>query len=119
MLGIQQALQALVQSQRAPATVPTVALPRSSKPVRDELVQRATPNTDHLSAARRPMSVDVYRTIFVTKAEVAALVRQEKERMSFVATCLSLKPPHPTSIAMKQYPVGYTMPNFQKFDGRK
>lgn len=74
---------------------------------------------DHLSAARQPMNAHEDRTIFVTKAEVAALVRQEKEKVSLIVTCLSLKPQYPTSIAMKPYLAGYTMPNFQKFDGEK
>lgn len=50
---------------------------------------------------------------------MVALVRQEKEKMSSAATCLSLRPPYLASIAMKPYPVGYTMPNFQRFNGLK
>lgn len=50
---------------------------------------------------------------------MAALVRQEKEKMSSVATCHNIRPPYLTSIAMKPYLVGYTVPNFQRFDSRK
>lgn len=50
---------------------------------------------------------------------MAALVRQEKEKVFSVTTCLSLRPPYPISIATKPYPVGYAVPNFQKFDGRR
>lgn len=46
---------------------------------------------DYLLAARRSISVDEDRTIFVTKAEIAALVRQEKKNVSSAVTCLSLK----------------------------
>lgn len=65
------------------------------------------------------MSADEDWTNFVTKAEVTGLVRQQKENVSSVATCLSLKPPYHSSIAMKAYPTGYTVPNFQRFDDRK
>lgn len=118
MFGIQHALQALAQSQKTPITVPTTAVLQFPEPVREELAQRATPNTDHFSAARQP-STDEDRTIFVTKAEVAALVRQEKEKVSSTTTCLSLRPPYPASIATKPYLVGYIVPNLEKFDGRR
>lgn len=102
-----------------PPAVPTTAVPQSHEPVREELAQRATANTDHLSVARRPMCTDEDRTIFVTKAEVAALVCQEKEKMSLAVTCLSLKPPYPASIATKPYSVGYAVLNFHRFESRK
>lgn len=34
-------------------------------------------------------------TIFVTRAEVEALVRREKEKASLATTCLSLRPLYP------------------------
>lgn len=111
-------MQALVRSQKTPVAVPTTAVPRSPEPARKELAQRATPNTDNFFVARQP-DTDEDRTIFVTKAEVAALVHQEKEKMSLAATCLSQRPPYPTSIATKPYPVGYMVSNFQKFNGRR
>lgn len=33
-----------------------------------------------------------------------------------LVVCLSLRPPCSASIAAKPYPVGHTVPNFQKFD---
>lgn len=83
------------------------------------MAQRTTLNTDNLSAAQRPITTIEDQTIFVTKAEVVALVQQDKGRVSSATTCLSLRPPYPASIAAKPYPVGYTLLNFQKFDGQK
>lgn len=68
-------------------------------------------------AARRLVSATEEQTIFVTKAKVATLVRQEKEKVSSVTRCLSLKLPYLASVVTKPYPMGYTVPNFQKFDG--
>lgn len=113
LLGIQQALQALVQSQKAPTAVPAATVHHSPGPVREDLAQGATSNTDHFSAAQRPVSVDEDRTAFVTKAEVAALVRQEKERMSSTVACLNLRPPYPASITMKLYPVRSQLPEIR------
>lgn len=39
--------------------------------------------------------------------------------MSSTVAGLNLRPPYPASITMKPYPAGYTVPNFQKFDGQK
>lgn len=93
------------------APVPLVA-----EPVCEELAQGATRNTDNLSVSRRRASIAEEYTVFVTKADVEALVRREKERNSSAGTYLSLRPLYPASIAAKPYPVGYTVPNFQKFD---
>lgn len=90
-----------------------------AKHVHEELAQRATPNADKLSVARRLISAAKEHTIFVTKAKVQALVQQEKEEVSCITRYLSLMPPYPASTAAKPYPVGYTVPNFHKFDGRK
>lgn len=47
-------------------------------------------------------------TIFVTRAELEAMIRQEKEKASSTVACLSLKPPYPASIVVTPYPVWYT-----------
>lgn len=119
LLGIQQALQALVQNQKTPTAFPAATVHHSPEPVGEDLAQGATANTDHFSVAQRPVSVDEDRTAFVTKVEVAALVCQEKEKISSTVAGLNLRPLFPVSITMKPYPAGYTVPNFQKFDGRK
>lgn len=63
--------------------------------------------------------MDENRTAFVTKAEVATLVRQERDRMSSATTCISLEPPYQACITMKLYLVEYTVPNVQKFDDQR
>lgn len=65
------------------------------------------------------MSTDKDQTIFITKAEVVALFREEKEKIFSAATCLSLRLSYPASIAMKPYQVEYIVSNFQRFDGQR
>lgn len=57
-------------------------------------------------------------TIFVKRAEVEALVRH-KGRVSWLAACLSLKSPHPTTMVAKLYLNEYIVSNFKKFDLQK
>lgn len=58
---IQMTIQTLVQNQKTPtssATPTTVPIPQSVEPIGVELAQGTTPNTNHLSVARRYVSVD-------------------------------------------------------------
>lgn len=52
LMGIQQALQALVQNQKTPTPTSTstaAPIPQSVEAIREELAQGATPNIDLLS----------------------------------------------------------------------
>lgn len=80
---------------------------------------RIAPNADNLSAKGQPVSVAEEPMVFVTRAEVEALVQREKERASSTAACLSFRPLYPTSIASISYHVGYTVQTFQKLYERK
>lgn len=66
----------------APAPAPIASpLPPIVEPILEELAQEVTPNADNLSAARRPVNTAEELTIFVTRVEVEALVRREKEKV--------------------------------------
>lgn len=85
-MGIQHAIQALVQNQKTPtpfATSLAAPIPQFLEPIREELAQGAIPNTNHLSAARGPISAYGEQIIFITKAEVVSLVRQKKKRVLY------------------------------------
>lgn len=62
------------------------------EPVCEELTQWVTPNADNLTATARPIRTTEEPTIFVTRAKVEALVRQEKERTSSATAYLTLRP---------------------------
>lgn len=55
----------------------------------------------------------------MTKSEVKTMLKKEKEKASTSIISLNLKPPYPTGIATKPYPITYVAPQFQKFDGRR
>lgn len=57
--------------------------------------------------------------IFVTRAEVEALLRHEKERVSLTATCLNVKPPYLPVTVAKPHTSRYRVPNFHMFDCHK
>lgn len=85
-MSIQKVLQWLVQNQLSPVLV-LAAPPSIVESICEELAQVVTQNADNLSAAWRPVSVVENPTIFVTQAEVEALVKREKE--GFVRNYLS------------------------------
>lgn len=121
-MSIHQSLQLIVQNQAALVPVSTdvaAPVPPIAEPVHEELAQGATQNAADLWVARHPASTAKEDTIFVKKAEVEALVQREKEKVSSAATYLSLTLPYVDSIAIKPYPMGYTLPIFQKFDSQK
>lgn len=68
-------------------------MPSVAEPIREELAQGATSNTNNLLAKEHK--------IFVTKAEVEALVRHEKKKVFSTAMFLILKQPYPASIIAK------------------
>lgn len=77
LMLIYQALQLLLQNQATPTPAPSsvaASLPPIVEPIRKELPQGVTLNADNLSAAQRFVCIAEERTIFVTKAELEALV---------------------------------------------
>lgn len=94
LLAIQQALQQLASNQEN--QVPVVApAPPVVEPILDELVQGVTlTNADNLSTTRQPASLAEEPIVFMTRVEVDAILRGEKEKASSTATCLNLKPPY-------------------------
>lgn len=63
--------------------------------------QGITSNADKLSVARPLAHMVEEPTIFVTRVEVDALARRQKEKASSPAVCLSLGPPYLVSTATK------------------
>lgn len=118
---IQQVLQQLPQNQVALAPVsilfPTTA-PPVVEPLREESIQSNSSDVNNLSTSRHPTSIGEEPKIFITRAEIEALVQREKEGASSIAACLHLKPPYPASIAAKQYLAEYTVLNFQSLTQR-
>lgn len=53
----------------------------------------------------------------MTKAQVEAPLRHEKEKDSLVATCLTLKPLYQPEVFVKPYSSGYSIIKFCKFYG--
>lgn len=77
LISIQQVLQQFVQNLATLVPVPTLVLalaPPVVELVHEELAQGVTPHADNLSAARHPSSIAKVPTIFVTRANVEALV---------------------------------------------
>lgn len=68
----------------------------------DELVEGTTHvKVDNVSPAdMRPASIDEEPTIFMTRLEVEAMLRKDKERY------MGLKPPYIAGVATKPHPVG-------------
>lgn len=56
-------------------------------------------------------------TIFMTRSDVEAMLRREKEMASVSSICLDLEPPY--SVVTNPYPVGFVTSQCQKFDRRR
>ena len=55
---------------------------------------------------------------YLTLANVSALLKQEREKLSGIPKQFSWDPPFPPELLGKPYPKGYEPPKFYPFDGR-
>ena len=55
---------------------------------------------------------------YLTLADVSALLKQEREKLSRIPKQFSRDPPFPPELLVKPYPKGYEPPKFHLFDGR-
>lgn len=74
----------------------------------DDLVRWVTPaNADNLLAAsRRPLSANEEPMVFMTRSEVEAMLRREKEKAPVSSIRLNLNSPFAAEVVVKMYPVG-------------
>lgn len=87
----------------------------------DYLVFGVTPtNADNpFAASRLPIKPIEEPIVFITRYEVEAMLKGEKEKASILSICLDLKPTYTVEVAVKLYPFEYITPQFQKCDGRR
>lgn len=86
----------------------------------DEAAQGTTPsNTDNSLAAKRPTAQPEEPSQYLTKAEVEAMFKKERDRAATAPKALDLKPPYLEKVVEKDFPAKYKVPKFQKFHGRK
>lgn len=72
-------------------------------------------NADNISTDRQASAVEE-ALAFITHFEVEAMLRKEKKKAYVASVCLDLKPPYSAKVVVKHYPMGYTVPWFQRFD---
>lgn len=81
-------------------------------------VQGVTPATDanNFAVGRQPVSAVEKPIVAMTRYEVKAILRKEKEKGSMSSICLDLKPLNATEVTTKLYSMGQ---QYQKFNGRE
>lgn len=110
MQQAQRDILKLIPEMKAKATLTPVT--PNVESVTDRPVQGVTSiNVENLSVTRQPISVAEEPATLFTCSDIEALIKQEK-------TSLGWKPPYPSKVVMKPYPLGYKVPTFPKYDGR-
>lgn len=89
---------------------------RLSSPYQWTYVGVTHDNADNLFAARRPTCVAHEPTVFMTKAEVEAMLKKEKEKAT--ASFIDLKPPYFAEVIVKRYPSKYNPNSRSSVAGR-
>ena len=73
----------------------------------------------HENPHQEPSSHNNKEEPFLTMADVADLLQQEREKIPKEPRHFLRKPPYPTELLKQPYPDKYVTPTFSRFDGRK